>query len=198
MWRCGVNLLSVVPCPVQPRPEPHRATRVGGECVPAEGRGMQVDRPDRRHRPPRTCFSVLPAFTLSPRGSAASRGVSPCECPNGNDHCEIPRLAALARNDNAEHVRVRRPAALRGAVVPLKWFGLAVRRVLMADELAQQSGRPAGDRPPEFRQPPAAMLISACARREPPARRGPPAPSSPVRGRTASERGPGWQDPTTG
>jgi len=46
-------------------------------------------------------YEKVVGSTLSPRASEASRGVSLWERANGNGQGEIPRLASLARNDNA-------------------------------------------------------------------------------------------------
>jgi len=50
------------------------------------------------------CVQRIP-WGLSPRASKASRGVSPCACPNGNDRGQIPGPARLARNGNFAHRR---------------------------------------------------------------------------------------------
>ena len=84
--------------------------RAGGEsaAAPTGGRACepgQLVRPvGPIHRPwpliARTlvCVQRVP-LGLSPRARSPrrpSRGVSPCACANGNDHSEIPRLAALS------------------------------------------------------------------------------------------------------
>ena len=64
---------------------------------------------------------------LSPRASEASRGVSPCRRPNGNDRGEISRLGRrgdLARNDNVSGWPLEAAAHLKGAI--RRQLGLAV------------------------------------------------------------------------